>query len=192
MFLQLDPVFGKNYKEGQVYFVYSTKEPYSKGISFFTYNKEERNNIVGTPTHCGICIGENTGIAALDDGVIFEDLGKIFQDKNKRIFFREPILFDEETRNLILTYCKYLLGIEYDWKLAAGIGICNTTLVRTLLSPVKIKKLLQKFNSEDKLICSEFVMYVMYHAEVTTDNDFLRTPREVFEHRMFKEWKKNL
>lgn len=192
MFIQLDPVYNHNYRIGQVYFTYSTKESYSRGISFFTYDEEERDNKIETPTHCGICIGENKGIAALDGGVLYEDLRKIFNDKNKRIFFREPKIFDEETINQIVTFSNYLLGIEYDWKLATGIAICNTALVKSILSPTKIRKLLKKFDSEDKLICSELVMYVMYHAEVTMDNDFLKTPREVFEHNMFKDWKKFL
>lgn len=192
MFLQIAPVYGENYRAGQVYFMYNTKEPYSRGISFFTYNKKERDNEVGIPTHCGICIDEGIGISALDNGVDFEDLDKAFKDPNKRVFFREPKIFDEETVNQIVSLSKLLIGVEYDWKLATGIAVCNLNLVKAILSPMKIKKLLKKFDSDGKLICSEFVMYVMFNSEATMDDDFLRTPHEVFDHRMFKEWKKTL
>lgn len=192
MFINLAPKYGLNYKAGQVYFTFNSKNIVSKGVAYFTYDSDDEYKKLEVASHCGICIGGGKGISALNQGIAEENLNNIFEDSNRRVFFKEPKLLDSIGSRQIILLSKMLIGLQYDWSLASGFAICNSLPFSIIFSEAKRKEFIRTFKTPGKFICSEFVMYVMNNCRMTNDIDFIRSPHEVFNHDLFKTWKKDL
>lgn len=192
MFVNLAPKYGLNYKAGQVYFTFNSKNIVSKGVSYFTYDSDDEYQKLEVASHCGICIGEGKGISALNQGIAEENLYNIFEDTSRRIFFKEPKLLDSIGSRQVILLSKMLVGLPYDWRLASGFAICNSFPFRLLFTEEKRKEFIRTFKTKGKFICSEFVMFVLNNCGMTYDTDHIRSPHEVFNHNLFKTWKKDL
>ena len=190
MFVELKPVYGKTYKAGQVFFTRDEKSLISNGISWFTYKDDLELKWENNWTHCGVCIGDNTAIEADWNGVSKIALDKYFNSKNTRIVFREPYLLDIMGADKLVEYAYDMssVGYKYDYKQLIGLGLLK--LLKGLIKPNVEDIIKQYFDVPNRYICSELVMALLFKSEFTFDKDFNKTPREVFAHPMFKEWKR--
>jgi len=190
MFVELQPKYGINYKAGQAFFTRNEKSIVSNGISWLTYKDLKEVHLENNLTHCGICIGDNLGIEADWSGVKICKLDKYFNDKHSRIVFREPVLLDTKGDYSIIlkSYQIDNMNIKYDYKQLIGFGIIKA--FSRFLKPNWISKIKKVFDTKDKYICSELVMKIYCDCGFTWDINHFRSPREVFEHPLFKEWKK--
>jgi len=189
MFINLQPVFGTNYRSGQIYLTYDIGNAISIGISWFEYKSG------GTPdiekvSHCGVVISERFGVSAQPRGVDLENLIDIFNDPHRRIVFIEPVLLDT-LGALALTQGMYSrIGTKYDWRLIAGFGIVNSWLGRKLPERVQ-KEILRWFDCKGRVVCSEVICQELYKGGYCTDSNTRKTPEEMATCKCIKKWKRD-
>jgi hypothetical protein len=183
------PVYGVDYKPGQVYFTYTDHSFISVGIAWFQY-RSEFLKAKDKVSHCGIVIAEGQGISAQPQGIDYEDLNAIFDNPDKHIFFREPIMLDCWGASKTIEYAKTKIGIKYDFGLFIGFAIVNSTIGKLFTDNFK-KKILDIFGSDAKLLCSEYASESLFYGGLSYYSNFKITPYEFVDLIIFKKIKIN-
>lgn len=190
-FIQLKPQYGLNYKAGQIFFTYKINSPISAGITFYSRSEFGINKRQHKWSHCGICIGEGMGVhCQYPRGVTEAHLEDYFMDPKTRISFREVKDISEFQIQALIGAAKEFIGRKpYDIKLIMGLWLTNTMVFRRFPS---FKKVLKYFDSDDKFICSEFVLYCLKECGFCLDIESnIITPEGVFDLEIWKDWKRN-
>ena len=181
------PIYGQDYKAGQVYFVFDDMSIISNGIAWFEYRLEFLK-VKNKVSHCGIVCGENQGIAALTKGIGYEDLNSYFSNPHKHIFFREPYLLDGFGPDHIVRWCKNNIGKKYDFRLFIACAIVNSTVGKWLSERIRFE-ILRCFDAKDRYICSEFVTAALYYNRFYHNDNFRLMPSEILMSGIFKDFK---
>lgn len=189
MFVNINPVYGVNYKAGQIYCCYTIGHPVSLGISHFSYKDSDTPDFEKI-SHVGVCVNAQQGISAQPHGVDYEDLISIFDDPKRRIFFIEPKLLDLYGAEPLIRGMENHLGEKYDWKLIAGFGIVNSYISRWFFTENFKNRILNRFDNEHKKVCSEVVSKVLYEKGYCTKETCTKVPRELAECSCIKPWKR--
>ena len=187
MYINLNPVYGQNYRAGQIYLTRQDGNFISDGIAWFEYKTG------GTPelekfTHCGIVIDWMNGISAQPEGVNYENLIDIFNDPHRRIVFVEPKLLDTLGSYPLVMGMIQKIGIRYDWKLACGFAVVNSWLGRKLSERIR-KEILRWFDCLNRVVCSEVVAQVLYEKNYCYDPNTKKMPNEIAKCGCIKPWK---
>jgi hypothetical protein len=181
------PIYGVNYSAGDFYFVYTDNSFISRGIAWFEYRSEiflVKNKV----SHVGIVIGEGRGISATSKGIAVEDLNECFDSKHRHIFFREVRDITFEQRTKLIEFAHDNLGRKYDWPLIAGFALINSTVGRMLPESMRMF-LLKKFNSYERLVCSEFASEALNFAKVISLKNTLLCPSDLIMLDIWKNFK---
>ena len=188
-FIQLDPKFNKNYKAGQVYFTHHLLNPIAMGISWYSREDNERESDLPV-SHCGICVGDGIGIESKFPGGVQEyQLYRYFTDPFTRIFFKEPKMLYLHGPYFLSLCWDAIDSYHYDWCILIGHFLVGSFLGRMVLTESMKQRVLKIFDVKDRFDCSEFVLNRSILGNLTDDFVKYITPRQLFNHSMFKTWK---
>lgn len=188
MFVQIKPIYGINYRAGQIYCCYEIGSTISGGISWFSYKTGDTPELEKI-SHVGVCIGEGRGVSAQPQGIDIENLNNIFNDPKRRIFFVEPVLLDTLGAEPLVQGIINRIGEKYDWKLILGFGIVNSWFGKMLSDRIKAE-ILRIFNCKGRAVCSEVLAQELYNKGYCKDKNTIKLPREIVECGCVKKWKR--
>jgi len=183
------PVYGKDYMAGDVYFVWTDRSFLSLGIAWFEY-RSEFLTAKEKVSHCGIVVGEGKGISAQPQGIDYEDLYAIFDDSDKHVFFREPLMLQAYSAEATVRYAENQLGRKYDYGLFCAFALVNSSFGKLFTDKFK-KRILNFFNSDEKLVCSEFAAECLFYGGLSYYKHFQIMPSELADLIIFKKIKIN-
>jgi hypothetical protein len=192
MFIEVAPVYGKNYTAGHAFFTRCPGTRVDNGIGWHIHKDEDSPDYL-LFTHCGICIGENRGIESTFFGGVHEvDLRKKYFDSDKyRIVFREPRMLNIVGADELIRISERLINLKlpYDFKLIIGQSLARNPITKNLF-PEEVKQwILRMFNQENRYICSELVACIYYKSRIIDELLSTVNPQELFQHGMFRRWK---
>lgn len=183
----VNPVFGKDYIPGDVYFVWTDNSFLSHGIAWFEY-RSEFLKVKNKVSHCGIVCGDGKGIAAQPGGVDYEYLNAIFNNPHKHIFFREPCMLQAYSAQATINYAKNQIGRKYDYGLFLGMAVANSFVSKFFTENFR-KKILDVFDSKRKVVCSELVAECLFYGHLSYYKYFKLMPSELAALCIFKKLK---
>ena len=175
-------VYGDDYRAGCLYFTYIDDDFISEGISHFT--RDERGKEVPKVSHVGLVVGPGKGIGAhIKKGVQFENLQEYISRADMNIYFKQPKnLVSIDVRPMVDEAVKRI-GERYDTKLIAGLAICESLLGRFIDALTKgkfSKKILEKYDNPDAVICSEFVQELLFNYKLSNQKFDNVSPQYLF------------
>lgn len=192
------PVYGENYNQGYIGFIYTKGSIIAEGIVHFTH-WESMSDIYAT--HALIVTGENSCIEAdAGNNCVNEGTLEHYFGKNAcQIFFRKPKNLNSEIAHRIVRAVQSEVGRKYDFKLILAQALAGSFAGHYLnrLFQGKLEdKLADIFNDPNKWICSELVAYALDEQPEYKDKGILKrpnatiSPQELFEDlEIFEPWK---
>lgn len=178
-------IYGKHYRRGCLYFTHQYKNPISKGISYFTSD----HGLAPITSHVGIVISEGVGIGAhINGGVQTENLNKYINDPHMMIYFKDLRKYNQKYVNSMCDEAESLLGKKYDKTLILGLFFSNLWIVKKFFPQSWRDKITSFFDSESKVICSEFVHSLLFKHGFTLDPDNNVSPQQIASSTYVKDF----
>jgi hypothetical protein len=158
MYILTDPIYGQDYKDGYVFFSYTTGSIVSAGIALF----QSYEDVLHQPlSHCGVISGPNMCVEATDPKVMESNfVEKYVNDPHTIVFFRKPKDLTPADGKIMVDTSRKFLGKKYSY-----LGIAGSALYVFLTAGYKCFPWLRYYrnplNSKNTLFCSELVAEAM-------------------------------
>jgi hypothetical protein len=155
-----NPVFGEDYKEGYVFFSYTTSSVVSAGIALFQSCETKSGPI----SHCGIISGPGKCLEATTPVVCESDfIAKYINEPHTIVFLRKPVGWTPEKAQVIIQEGRKHLGKKYSYT-----GLLGSALKVILSWSYKLfpswRYKADPFNSKKEIFCSEYIAMCMVPA----------------------------
>jgi hypothetical protein len=178
----LEPVYGKNYKQGYIGFGYAGNRFISKGIAHFT--RLHRLGDVKV-SHAFIVSGRDECIEArIKGGVQRNSLTQYFDNPEYQIFFRKPRDLTVDIANAIIAAAETQLGTKYDTALFFSQAVNGSwlgTILKRAFGSKPDKMLSALMNNDNRWICSELAAYALDQQPQYHDKGILKDPHETID-----------
>jgi len=158
MYILTNPQYNVDYKDGYVFFSYTTGSIVSAGIALF----QSYEDVLHQPlSHCGVISGPNMCVEATDPKVMESNfIEKYVNDPHTIVFFRKPKDLTPADGKIMVDTSRKFLGKKYSY-----LGIAGSVLYVFLTSGYKCFPWLRYYrnplNSKNTLFCSELVAEAM-------------------------------
>jgi len=154
VYILTDPVYGEDYKDGYIFFSYTSHDFISGGIALF----QKCEDVLGQPlSHCGVISGPGMCVEATTPVTTESNfIEKYVNAPNTVVFLRKPKDLTPQQAQTIIATSRKFLGRKY-----AYMGILGSALYVTFTFGFKILPFLRyhrnPLNPKSQLFCSELV-----------------------------------
>jgi len=165
MHILQNPTYGEDYKEGYIFFSYTSNDIVSEGIALF----QSYEDVLHQPlSHCGVISGPNMCVEATDPKVMESNfIEKYVNDPHTIVFLRKPKDLTPQGASIVVSTARQYLGKKY-----AYLGVVGSALYVMLTAGYKCFSFLRYFrnplNPKDQLFCSELVANALLPVEGKT------------------------